>query len=154
MTEPIVERWNATGLNISIKDLWPGCPKGPEDLVQPGASGLKGDGGPDNERLPRARYISLDHEMLEMTASSKVFKVPFFIFLYSKSMADLNTYSEAVIQAFENSHLASADPFSIDEGCVIHLDWVARQNNVMYGEVKFSELQFEYIYVRPRVMPS
>ena len=69
-------------------------------------------------------------------------------------MSDLNTFSELVITAFENSHLASTDPFSIDEGCVIHVDWIARQDNVRYGEVKFSELQFEYIYVRPRVRPS
>lgn len=155
MTEPITTRWDNAGLN-SIKTLWPLSVSGPEVMLAPGAgsSGLKGDGGPDNETLPRARYVELSHDQIGMTAASKIFKVVFFIFVYSKSISALNGYSDQIIAAFENSHRLTVNPFEIDEGCVTHLDWIARQDNVMYGEVKFTELQFEYVYSRPRVVPS
>ncbi len=147
-------RWADRNLDSTIKDIWPGHSDGPELMVGPESANIKGDGGPTKEGLPRARYNTLPSDLMEMTASSKVYAQKFFIFMYSKNPDDLATWTDLVIEAFENSHLASTDPFSIDEGCVIHLDWIAKQDNISYGDVKFSELLFECIYVIPRVMPS
>ncbi len=151
----IKERWLARGLDSSIKDIWPGSEKGPEDLATSASnSKIEGDGGKTGETLPRARFVVMESEEMEKTASSKVFSQKFFIFMYARSMDDLNDWSELVKTAFENSHLASTDPFSLDEGCVIHLDWVGIQSHPRYGDVKFVEIVFDCIYVIPRIFPS
>lgn len=150
----IIDRWNSQNLDSLVKDLWPGSSIGPDEMLKPGSSNMKSDGGPADELLPRARYNTMPAELVEMTAGSKVYGQKFFIFVYAKNMSDLDTYSDLIINTFENAHIAPTDPFSMDEGCVIHLDWVERQDNVRYGEVKFTELLFEVIYVRPRVFPS
>jgi len=150
----ICDRWDAAGLDESIKDLWPGDVNGPEIMLTSSSDSRKWDGGPDNEQLPRARYCVMDQEVLELTAASRIIKTSFFIFLYSKKLSDLNGYADDVIVAFENSHLATEDPFSLDEGCVLHLDWVARQDNSRYGDVKFTELLLDVIYTMPRNYPA
>lgn len=151
----IVARWNAKSLDESIKEIWPGSEDGPEQLALSGStSKVDGDGGPPKETLPRARFVVMDSEEMEKTASSKLFSQKFFIFMYAKSMDDLNDWCQLVKDAFENSHLSSTDPFSLDEGCVIHLDWVASQGHPRYGDVKFVEIVFECNYVIPRVFPS
>ncbi len=154
VSKAIKARWNDSSLDSLIKDIWPGSADGPELMVGANSANIKGDGGPNNESMPRARYNVMDSELVEMTASSKVYAQRFFIFLYSKNPADLTTWTDAVIDAFENSHFNTVNPFEMDEGCVIHLDWVAKQDNVSYGDVKFSELLFECVYVVPRVKPS
>jgi hypothetical protein len=154
MHRAIVDRWNNAGLDESINLLWLGSPEGPEHLIKAGGSDLKSDGGPKNEKLPRARYVVLDQMELYRTSASKIMKAPFFFFLYSKSPADLGTYTEDVISAFENSDKFSENPFEIDEGCIVNLDWVGTQQNTGYGEVLFSEIAFECIYTRPRIKPS
>ena len=151
----LVSRWNDRGLDSSIKAIWPGSEDGPEQLALSGStSKVDGDGGPPKETLPRARFVVMESEEMEKTASSKVFSQKFFIFMYAKSMDDLNDWSQLVKNAFENSHLSSTDPFSLDEGCVIHLDWVGIQSHPRYGDVKFVEIVFDCIYVIPRIFPS
>ncbi len=151
----LVERWNAKNLDSQIKEIHSGSEDGPEQLALSGStSKVDGDGGPTKEPLPRARYVVMESEEMSKTASSKVFSQKFFIFMYAKSMDDLNDWSQLVKTAFENSHLSSSDPFSLDEGCVIHLDWIATQSHPRYGDVKFIELVFDCIYVIPRIFPS
>lgn len=150
----ICERWDSQNLDSVISDLLPGDPEGPDHMLKPGSSNMKSDGGPANQLLPRARYAVMPAELVEMTAGSKVYSQKFFIFLYAKQLSTLNDYAELVITAFENSHIATTDPFSLEEGCVIHVDWADRQDNVRYGEVKFTELLFDVVYVRPRQFPS
>lgn len=154
LSQSIVTRWNDAGLNSSIKDLWPGNPNGPDEMLKAGATNMKADGGPANEVLPRARYSVMNAELVEMTAASKIYNQKFFIFLYSKQMSELNDFAELVMDAFENSQEATVDPFDLEEGCVVHLDWVERQDNVRYGEVKFTELLFDCTWVKPRHFPS
>mgnify|MGYP003330279523 CR=1 FL=1 len=154
LQKAIVDRWNNAGLDESINSLWLGSSEGPEHLIKAGGADLKSDGGPKNEKLPRARYVVLDHELLGTTASNKILKAPFFFFIYAKSPTDLATYTESIITAFENSHKLTTDPFEVDEGCIVHLDWVGTQQNTGYGEVLFSEIAFECIYTRPRIKPS
>jgi len=85
----IVARWNAKSLDDSIKAIWPGSEDGPEQLALSGStSKVDGDGGPPKETLPRARFVVMESEELEKTASAKVFSQKFFIFMYAKSMND------------------------------------------------------------------
>lgn len=154
INKSITERWFDAGLDGSIAVLAPGDPEGPDHMLKPGSSSMKSDGGPSHQLLPRARYCVLPAELMEMTAGSKVYAQKFFVFLYAKQLSTLNDYAELVITAFENSHIATTDPFSLEEGCVIHLDWTDRQDNVRYADVKFVELLFEVVYVRPRQFPS
>ena len=152
LAKSICERWDFAGLD-SFKNLYEGSTEGPEHMLKAGGSDLKSDGGPKNETLPRARYNVMDHDLVGMTASSKIYKAGFFIFLYSKDITELNTVAEDVVEAFENSHKFAANPFELDEGCITHLDWTGRQDHTRYGEVLFTELLFEIVYTRPRINP-
>lgn len=152
IAKSICERWDFAGLD-SFKDIYEGCPEGPDHMLKAGGADLKSDGGPKNETLPRARYNVMDHELVATTGASKIYKSGFFIFLYSKSIAELNSTAEDVIEAFENSHKFTTSPFELDEGCVVNLEFAGRQDHTRYGEVLFTELLFEISYTRPRINP-
>lgn len=153
LAKAICQRWSDAGLDDSYKQLWEGDPEGPDHMLKAGGADLKSDGGPKNESLPRARYNVMDHELVATTGASKIYKSGFFIFLYSKSITELNSTAEDVIEAFENSHKFTTNPFELDEGCIVNLEFSGRQDHTRYGEVLFTELLFEISYTRPRINP-
>lgn len=143
----IKARWNATGLNTTIKDIWAGA-GGPDDQLK------VDDASPTKEALPRARFVQMDAVLIQETSSCKQYEQDFFIYVYSKTPSDLPTWRELIRQAFENSHLRTVAPFDIAEATVNQIELEEWLDSPRLNQVGFSECLFTVGFTILKVLPS
>ena len=150
----VIARWNATGLDASIKALWPSSGSPLQVLDQESSSTGGESGSPAEEALPRARLVIPKADPCGEDATCQTWRQIFFLYVFCDTRALAVTHRKSIRAAFENSHRALTNKFAISGAEVSELGLVGFQESVRKHDLSFTEVCFSCLYSETRILHS
>lgn len=146
----VVRRWTRKGLDSSIAALYVGNKGlGPDDYLDEISKDMADNAAPNEQLLPRARFVVLQERTIEKTSSCHTVSADLMFYLFGTSMEQARQFRELVRSTYENGHVQSAgnaDPFQVSNSKVSDLDLVEFGDHPERHDIKYSEILFNVVY--------
>lgn len=146
----ILNRWIIKGLDTSVAPLYLGTDGSDPDVYLNQISKSLAEGSaPNEEILPRARFVNLTERSRKFTPDCKVVRAEFMFYLFGTSMSQVKAFRELVRSVFENGHAEvpdNEDPFTIPGAEVSDLDQLEFEDHPERFDIKYSECLYVVQY--------
>lgn len=150
----IVHRWSIKGLDTTVAKLWLGTDgSDPQTYLDQISKSMAEGSAPNEELLPRARFVNLTERTVDSTPTCKVIRADFMFYLFGKTLEQVKGFRTLVRSVFENGHATVAEntnPFTIAGANVSDLDLLEFEDHPERYEIKYSEMLFGVLYNIPR----
>jgi hypothetical protein len=139
------------GLDSGIAPLYLG-EKGlnPEAYLDEASRSMSEGSAPNEESLPRARFVVLEERASGWTSTCKTMRATIMFYLFGISLSQVKEFRVAVKSVFENGQVDPQDPFAIEDSEVSDLDMLGFQDHPERHDIKYSEIMFTCLYSAAR----
>jgi len=147
MAGAIVTRWDATGLDTSICELF---------RVYPGGEvgGTPEDDDTADPLLPRAQFYLEGDNNTEGTVGYTLREIVLRFELWHSSGVSLETALDLIEDTFDNSYRAGTDPVTIPNGVINKIEYVSRESGPANEQVHFGFVEFEIEWQKTFAVPD
>ena len=153
----IVSRWNDSGLDSSVANLYRGTPEPADPFSSYSRTTFKNGGTPlddDSPTFPRAEYLLAPEDRVIGTTAGTILNTTVVFKIWHNDLDTLEALQDTVVGLLDNSDRAATSPLSLSSGSTISMMFLGKEAWPVEDNVCTGVIRFSLEYIRTNTVPG